>query len=495
MLYSAHCLLYWASRRTGQPGSLGHNAAARRKSRLSATGLTVPSLGTGEVSDGPGSPTGPKRPVGSKLALQVRRRRVIETAWLAIKRNARTSKSKDTRDEIAAFEADLASNLRRLSRELQQHRFVFPPARGVKIPKDKKNKTSFRPLVVAKVESRIVQRAVHDVLVSVPAIQKFVNTPYSFGGIKKRQEDELAAVPAAIRAVLDGIGSGAKFVIRSDIEKFFTRIPKSAVTEIVAGVVEDEEFTELFTRSIAVELENMAQLREHANAFPIEDIGVAQGNSLSPLLGNLFLYDFDSKLNMRPDVRCIRYIDDFIILAPTKELAENTFAKAKRMLEKLGMSASPDKTQRAAIEAGFEFLGIDLSNGFIRPTKKAQERVLASIESTLNESRIAFREHNRTGELPNAQSLLGSLRKVAGIMQGWGKHYRFCNDSKCFERLDLRVENLIRTYLSVYREERGRSDDAGRWRLLGIEAFAQIKREPFAWPRKAGHLPLVGNGN
>lgn len=125
---------------------------------------------------------------------------------------------------------------------------------------------------------------------------------------------------------------------------------------------------------------NMAQLREHAHAFPIEDIGVAQGNSLSPLLGNLILYDFDLELNKRPDVRCIRYIDDFVILAPNREIAENAFAKAKYMLEKLGMSASPDKTKRATIEEGFEFLGIDLSNGFIRPCRKARERVLASIE-------------------------------------------------------------------------------------------------------------------
>jgi RNA-directed DNA polymerase len=374
---------------------------------------------------------------------------VIEDAWLAIKRNARISKSEDTRDEIAAFEANLTSNLRRLSRELQQNKFVFPPARGVKIPKDEKNKSSFRPLVVAKVESRIVQRAVHDVLLSVPAIQKFLHTPYSFGGIKKKKDDDLAAVPAAIRALLDAIGAGCKFVIRSDIEKFFTRIPKSVVTGIVAKSVADDEFTELFSRSIAVELENMAQLRDHANAFPIEDIGVAQGNSLSPLLGNLFLFDFDFALNMRPDVRCIRYIDDFIILAPRKELAENAFAKAKRILEKLGMSVSPDenKTQRAAIEAGFEFLGIDLSNGFIRPTRKAQERLIGSVELTLKESRIAFREHDKTGELPHARSVLGSLGKVAGVMHGWGKHYRFCNDSACFQRLDQRVETLIRDYL------------------------------------------------
>ena len=237
---------------------------------MSGTGLTEPSLGTDEMSDGSGAPTGPKRPPESNLALQVRKRRVIDGAWLAIKRNARTSKSPDTKNEIAAFEENLPTNLQRICRQLQGRKFVFLPARGIRIPKGK-DKGSFRPLVVAPVESRIVQRAIHDVLVSVPAIEKFVRTPHSFGGVKKGKDDGLAAVPAAIHAVLDAIGDGCKFVIRSDIAKFFTRIPKSVVTDIVSNAVGDKEFLELFTQAIAVELENMTQLREHAKAFPIED--------------------------------------------------------------------------------------------------------------------------------------------------------------------------------------------------------------------------------
>ena len=435
------------------------------------------------MSDGSGAPTGPKRPPESNLALQVRKRRVIDGAWLAIKRNARTSKSPDTKNEIAAFEENLPTNLQRICRQLQGRKFVFLPARGIRITKGK-DKGSFRPLVVAPVESRIVQRAIHDVLVSVPAIEKFVRTPHSFGGVKKGKDDGLAAVPAAIHAVLDAIGDGCKFVIRSDIAKFFTRIPKSVVTDIVSNAVGDKEFLELFTQAIAVELENMTQLREHAKAFPIEDIGVAQGNSLSPLLGNLFLYDFDLEFNKRSDVRCIRYIDDFIILARSKEMAETTFSEAQHMLETLGMSVSHDKTQRASVEAGFEFLGIELLNGFIRPCKRAQERLVETIELTLTESRKAFREHRKTGELASTLSLLDSLRKVGGVMQGWGKHYRFCNDTKCFEHLDQRVFALIKSYLAIYREERGKTDDAGRWRLLGIESLAQIEREPFVWPKK-----------
>jgi len=421
----------------------------------------------------------------SKLTLAVRKRKTIEAAWAAIRRNARTSKSLETKEEIAAFESELSTNLTRICRQLQKNNFVFKPARGIKIPK--KDKASFRPLVVAKVESRIVQRAIHDVLVSLPAIEYFVRTPYSFGGIRKKkgEEDELAAVPAAIGAVLSGIGGGAKYIIRSDISQFFTRIQKSAVTRIVMDAVKDQEFIDLFTQAIAVELENMAQLREAANAFPIQDIGVAQGNSLSPLLGNLILYDFDSELNKQADVKCIRYIDDFLILAPNKSVATNTYNKAKHILGQLGMSVSDPKTQKCSVQDGFEFLGIELANGLIRPTKEAQARVLASIEATLTDSQTAFGKFLNTGELPMKFSLLKTLERVGGIMQGWGKHYRFCNDTKCFEHLDQKVQDLIRQYLSTYRDRRTKADANGHWRLLGIESLAQMERRPFLWPKQS----------
>jgi hypothetical protein len=44
-IYSANVTLCCAPLRSGEPGNLGHNAAARRKSRMSGTGRRVPSLG------------------------------------------------------------------------------------------------------------------------------------------------------------------------------------------------------------------------------------------------------------------------------------------------------------------------------------------------------------------------------------------------------------------------------------------------------------------
>lgn len=291
-------------------------------------------------------------------------------------------------------------------------------------------------------------------------------------------------MPAAVQAVLKTISDGQMFLVRSDISKFFTRIPKSKVTQIVESAVKDEEFMELFSRAIAVELDNMAQLREDAAAFPIEDIGVAQGNSLSPLLGNIFLYDFDKKMNELPGVRCIRYIDDFIILGVNRVATENAFGVAQEMLNELGMSVSPEKTQKRSSKDRFEFLGIEFANGFLRPCRKARERMLFSIDSILSDSKNAFRQHKKTNELNRSLSVLDSLRKLGGVMQGWGKHYWFCNDGDCLRHLDENISLKLKEYLSIYREEREKTNEDGRWRLLGIQALAQMERKPFLWPTK-----------
>lgn len=419
----------------------------------------------------------------SDLLLEVRRKRTIERAWAAVQRNARTSKSPDTRKQVEEFATTASTRLRTISDQLRKGSFSFGRARGVKIAKGKGDRSNFRPLIIATVEARIVQRAVHDVLLTVPEVSAYVRTPFSFGGVRKNEADELAAVPAAIKAVLSSIEAGGQFIIRSDISKFFTRISKSAVLDVVSRNVSDAQFIGLLRRALAVELENMAQLREAAKAFPIEDIGVAQGNSLSPLMGNIILRDFDMELNKSSDVRCIRYVDDFLIIGPRRDVCENTFAKACSMLRKLGMEVSPTKTKRAAVSEGFEFLGIDVSNGFIRPSRQSQARVVASVKECFSESRKEFRKYREKGEIEQAHSLLETLRKAGGVMRGWGKHYWFCNDQNCFDRLDEKIAGLVGEYLATYRQERERLEPARRWRLLGIESLGSMEREPFAWPK------------
>ena len=379
------------------------------------------------------------------LFLSVRRRRTLTQAWLAIQRNGRLSTSAETRAEIRAFAEDFPRHIVRIQRQLLTDSFVFKPAKGVKAKK--KGKSGFRPLVIAPVESRIVQRAVHDVLVNVPGIEAIVRTPYSFGGVRKGEEDELSSVPAAIRTVLECIGNGAAYLIKSDISKFFTRIPKSEVRKIVATVIGESAFLNLFDKAVSAELSNMQELQGYAHEFPIGDIGVAQGNSLSPLLGNLLLKDFDSAMNSLPNIRCIRFIDDFIILGPNKKVTADAFRKAQRILCQWQMMLAIDKTEQGSVQQKFEFLGIEFNNGFIRPSKAARLRFLASIENLLEEAQRALIDYKDKREIEKRSTLLKTLVTLSETVNAWGMSYCFCNDAHCLRQIDEEIARLSREIL------------------------------------------------
>ena len=418
----------------------------------------------------------------SSLLSQVRTMPTLGRAWRVIYENGRSSQSSETRREVAAFAESAEANLNRIQRQLNMDAFNFKPAVG--LPIQKKGKSSKRPLVIAPIESRIVQRAIHDVLLSIPEIQRYAENPYSFGGVRKKHGKDIAGVPAAVEAVLRSIGAGARFVIRSDISSFFTRIPKPFVTKIVADAAQDPEFVEFFKKAIAVELQNLADLESEADLFPLYEIGVAQGCSLSPLLGNLLLFEFDQRMNAG-GCSCLRYVDDFIILAPNNIEAEKQFSLAVGLLRTHGLTTSGEKTFKGQVANGFEFLGIEINNGAIRPSKESRKRLLGKIQKAIQLSVAGFYAHEKTGQLTPRLSLIRTLTEVSGIVQGWGKQYVFCNDMNLFGQLDSELDSRIRQYLGTYAKVSKPSCQTQRRRLLGIPLLEKLASKPFEWPKPA----------
>jgi retron-type reverse transcriptase len=422
------------------------------------------------------------------LLQQVRKIETLERAWRVIYENGRSSRSIETRREIRDFAANAAARITTLQRQLNRHTFKFMPAKGVAIPKE--GKRGIRPLVIAPIESRIVQRAVHDVIMRVSAIREYIESDYSFGGVKKRNGSPLAAVPAAIQSVLASIGEGANYVIRSDITSFFINIPKPVVTKIIADAVREPEFVEFFSKAIAVELANLASLRERASEFPLYEIGVAQGNSLSPLLGNLLLHKFDQEMNQN-GCRCIRYIDDFIILAPNRAAGERQFAHAQILLKQYGLDVSPEKTFKGNVASGFEFLGIEMVNGAIRPSRQSRRRLVQNVSDLFAVSAKAFRAQRKHGELNRAHSLIRTLAEASEIINGWGKHYFFCNEKNVFSQLDAELDRLIGEYLGAYSAARKVTNEKGGRRLIGISLLSEISKAPFIWRTPKAILPAA----
>lgn len=415
----------------------------------------------------------------SRLFRLTTEQRALRTAWRKVYANGIASQAVETQNEVKAFEPDADKTVRRMQKALRADRFRFQPAMGKRIPK--KTKGDFRPIVVAPLETRIVQRAVLDRLLALKKLQPFIDTPHSFGGVRKKGDDGHAAVPAAIKAILDAKAAGLTHVRCGDIAAFFTKIRKSEVRKIIANIVLDDDFLGLLDGCLQVELSNLDALRQDAERFPTGDLGVAQGSALSPLLGNILLYDFDQKMN-DGDCMCLRYIDDIIILAPTEKAANARFRRAKRLLENYDMQFSPGKSSDGpkTFDSGFCFLGIELINGLIRPDGEAIGRFKQKVLNILNTSQRAMIDNHR--DIQTDHALLSTLVRLSDTVLGWGKHYRFCNDLRTFRALDEYIDCALREYLRAYTHARKERPNFAR-ELLGVGRMTNIGWASFTWPR------------
>jgi hypothetical protein len=251
----------------------------------------------------------------------------------------------------------------------------------------------------------------------------------------------------------------------------------------------DDEFLGLLRNAMNVELENLTLLKEKAAEFPTEEIGVAQGNSLSPLLGNIALANFDQVMN-EGDCRCIRYIDDFIIMAPTAKAATARLGKAIKLLSVLQMELSPEKSAKGGtpITDSFDFLGITICPGLIRPSLKAQKRFLESVTKTFAETHKAMFGLKNGQTLERDRSMIATLKRVDGMIDGWGKHYWFCNDGQTFARLDQQISEQIGGFLGGYRAVRDAMPITKRMQLLGLSELTKIRREAFTYPKVPSNI-------
>lgn len=412
-------------------------------------------------------------PMG-KLYDQLKRISVLEGAWQSVRENARTSKSPSTRREASEFEGDASRRLRSIQHALSRNSFDFLPQVG--IPAKKPGSSKRRPIVVAPIRNRIVQRAILDVLVhDVEAVRLVLQIPTSIGGIAGR------GTRHAIFAVCNAIDNGAKFFIRSDIEGFFTKIPKSTIVAFIKENISDGLFTELFGNALSTELQNLHELGEHRSLFPIGDEGVAQGSALSTLAGNILLRNFDTSLNAR-GITCIRYIDDFILLGADEGKVQAAFRSARAQLAQFNMSAySPserkDKAEWGDVAKGFEFLGcqVKADGKIVQPTRDARAHLVQLIRECIEEGVKGIEDAIENNRAPTRrQRLAQTLLRIDGIISGWGHAYRFCNNLPTFISLDASVDNELRRLLGRYSTIVKGASDVARRRAVGVQLLQDI---------------------
>ena len=380
---------------------------------------------------------------------RLRARGTLRSAWLRVREAARRS-SPTTRAEATRFELHADRHLARIAAQLREDRFVFARARGVACERPGK---APRPIVVAPIESRIVQRAILDVLRAVPGLGAAdLEAPTSFGGVPDR------GTAGAVAAAIEAVKGGHRVYLRSDIASFFRRIPRRRALDLLLVHVPDAGFARLLDEATRTELENLAELGAAASIFPEDDTGVPQGCALSTLLGNALLRGFDAQMNARGIV-CLRYVDDFLLLGREAAHVKKAFASAQRALGELGFEAydpviHPGKAAFGSVEQGFEFLGCEIRGGRAAPSRAKREELFGRVDALLRRSERFFarpdpREASRLGLAP-------TLHALGRLVEGFRASYRFCEAEDVFPSLGRAVDGRVEKYLRLHRKSAAR---------------------------------------
>lgn len=399
---------------------------------------------------------------------QIRRMAVLQRSWARIRHNSTNSLSPETVRAVVQFGEKEITNLKRIQGQLRNG-YKFTPARATAIPRPGK---APRPIISSSIPDRIVQRSILKEIEKVKSIEQMVENPNSFGGRRG------GSVKGAIQEVCCEIKKGASYYLTTDISNFFTGINKKKVLATVSQFIKDEDFLEILRNATEVEISNMEVVENNPNIFPTAELGVAQGCSLSPFMGNIYLSNFDNKMNSN-EVRCIRYIDDIIFLGPNRSIVRKQFTKGRKYLRSLGLKVyDPDRDSQKASDGltskRIDYLGCSISRDGIFPDKASRKRLMSKVEEALSRSERQMVSTPRDVSAYKL-SIIRTLSNVSSMLMGWGNQYSFCTFSQVFEELDDLINDRIKVYLQKTRKVIRQSNRVAWRRNFGIFSLSDRK--------------------
>ena len=257
---------------------------------------------------------------------------------------------------------NLEANLGDLHARVHSGAYRARPSRRAYIPKADGRQ---RPLGIAALEDKIVQRAVVEVLNAVYE-EDFLGFSYGFRP-GRRPHDALDALAVGIER------KKVNWVLDADLRDFFSTLDQAWLIKFLEHRIADKRVLRLIRKWLSAGVIEDGKWSETPEGSP-------QGASVSPLLANVYLhYVFDRwvrqwrRRQARGDMIVVRFADDFIVGFEYQRDAERFLVELRERLAKFKLELHPDKTRliqfgrfaahdRAAQGLGkpetFDFLGL-----------------------------------------------------------------------------------------------------------------------------------------
>ena len=224
---------------------------------------------------------------------------LLREAFLALKRDAAPGVDGLT---WRTYEADLDHRIEALHARVHRGAYRALPSRRRYIPKPDGRE---RPLAVAALEDKIVQKATAAVLNAIYE-EDFLGFSYGFRA-GRGQHDALDALVVGIT------GTKVSHILDCDIRSFFDAVSQEWLVRFLEHRIGDPRIIRLIRKWLR------AGILEDG-IVTVSDSGTGQGSVISPMLANVYLhYVFDlwaecwRRREATGDMIIVRYADDLIV--------------------------------------------------------------------------------------------------------------------------------------------------------------------------------------
>lgn len=320
-----------------------------------------------------------------------------------------------------------------LAKSLRRRDYKPLPLRRIYIPKAG-NKKKLRPISIPSIRDRAMQSLHTQALLPVSEVTADQDS-YGFRPGRNCAD----AIEQSFKVLCRQISP--QYILEGDIKGCFDNISHQWMLE---NICTDTVILKKWLKAGYVETDKW---------FPTHQ-GTGQGGIISPVLSNMTLDGLAEMLNSQikghKGLAFIRYADDFIVTAHSKELLEHRVKPAiESFLKERGLELSQEKTVITHIKDGFNFLGQNVrkypDHGklklLIKPSEKSIHSFKLGIKQTLHKA------HHLT------QAQL--IHKLNPKITGWANYHRSIVSKVTFSKLDDFI------WHSVYRWAKRRHPNKG----------------------------------